>query len=90
MSDDSIDLYFSRIAVAAGIVALGNQVIPRAGVVHLIAFFHLLHAPAVRVVEFACVCVDYIFGASGRNIVLCSGWGSDHNTARGQYIFFAG
>ena len=57
-------LYFLRMTVAARIVALSNQVIPCAGVVPLIAFFHLLHAPAVRVVEFVCVGIDYIIGAS--------------------------
>ena len=81
-------------AVAAGIVSLGNQVIPCAGVVHLIAFFHLLYTAAVRVVELPGVGVDYIIGARGRRIVLydfrCGGWGSDHSAARSQYIFFAG
>ena len=80
--------------VAARIVALGDQVIPCAGVVHLIAFLHFFDAAAISVVEFARVSIYDIICARRRSIVLydflCGRWGSDHNAARCHNIFLAG
>ena len=50
--------------VAARTVSFGNQIIPCAGVVHLIAFLHLLYTAARRIVEFARVSIHDIIGAS--------------------------
>ena len=50
--------------VAARIVALGDQVIPCAGAVHLIAFLHFFDAAAISVVEFARVSIHDIICAS--------------------------
>ena len=46
--------------VAARIVALGDQVIPCAGVVHLIAFLHLFYTSTRRIVEFPGIGIDDI------------------------------
>ena len=44
-------LNFSWMTVAARIVALSNQVIPCAGVVHFIAFLHLLYTAARGIIS---------------------------------------
>ena len=65
--------------VAARTVSFGNQFIPCAGVIHLIAFLHFFDAAAISVVEFARVSIHDIICARRSSIVLydflCGGWG---------------
>ena len=46
--------------VAARTVSFGNQFIPCAGVIHLIAFLYFFDAAAISVVEFARVSIHDI------------------------------